>query len=99
MNDTSKVLASKLISQLAEELGISKAEGAAPIAIMTDGTPEGTMVLVNGQPIAFEGVNLYCCTTGEYPCCDVSVTIGEDAGNGLTVRKTMQLRKDTYDKE
>jgi hypothetical protein len=65
-----------------------------PIMIMSDGTPEGTELMVHGQVIPFKRVSIYCSNDSEYPHCDISITMEQSDDNGLVVEKTLTLRKE-----
>jgi len=82
------------ISLLAAELGKTVAQDQPPIVIVSDGTPEGTMLMLHGQPIAAKRISLYCSNSDDYPHCDLSITMEESDDNGLVVERTLTLRKE-----
>jgi len=104
MKDPEKVDAIELAAShnnrlLAADLGVEPE--APPILLATDGTPEGTYLVVKGQLTPFKSVSIYCCNNKEsdgedYSCCDVSVTIDVASEDGMTVTKSLRLRKDNY---
>lgn len=67
---------------------------AAPMAIITDGTPEGTIFIINGQEIEFDSLYVDCYKSGNYPSCSISLTVKEKDENGLEIRRSMTLRKE-----
>lgn len=78
---------------LAADLLADHGTEAPPIILASDGTPEGTHLVVQGQAVPFKRVSLYCSNDPEYPHCDVSITIEESDTNGLIIEKTLTLRK------
>ncbi len=100
MNDATngvKLVAAKRVRLSAGELGTShgaEETAAPPIAIISDGTPEGTVLLLHGQPVATERISMYCSKSKDYPYCDLSVTVKESDDNGMVIEKTMTLRKE-----
>ena len=93
-----ELAAAHRINLLAAELGTSVAEDQPPIVIVSDGTPEGTMLMLHGQPISAKRLSLYCSSDPDYPHCDLSITIEESSGDGLVVEKTLSLRKEPSEK-
>jgi hypothetical protein len=81
------------VSILGAELTQSKTE-QPPIMIMSDGTPEGTMLLVHGQPVSFKCVEMWCSNDPDYSHCNISITIKEAGSDGIEIEKTLRLRKD-----
>ena len=74
---------------------LQPAQGAAaPMVIVTDGTPEGTMFMINGQEIQFDSLYVDCYKDGNYPSCSISLTVKEKDESGLEVRRSMTLRKE-----
>lgn len=92
-----ELIAAERVRVLAVELddnyGTALAE-QAPITIMSDGTPEGTSLMIAGQPVAFDSMDIYCNRDSEYPSCSISVTMKDTDENGMEVRRTMTLRKE-----
>lgn len=88
------------IRSLAAELGLeSKAADQPPIIIMSDGSPEGTMLMLHGQPVAAKRISLYCSSDEDYPHCDLSITIEQSDDDGLVVERTLTLRKEPSPKQ
>jgi len=81
------------VSALGEENGMPSAP--APIIILSDGTPEGTKIMVHGQPIEFTRMDLYCSKSDDYPHCSLSITQKTESPDGQTVERTMTLRKES----
>lgn len=73
--------------------GAHETEGP-PIMIMSDGTPEGTHLMLHGQLVAAKRISLYCSNDPEYPHCDLSITVESSDNNGLLIEKTLTLRKE-----
>tara|TARA_R110000824_G_scaffold362742_1_gene550714 strand:- start:321 stop:656 length:336 start_codon:yes stop_codon:yes gene_type:complete len=88
-----ELAAAERISILAAELGATVAQDQPPIVIVSDGTPEGTMLMLHGQPISAKRISLYCSNDEDYPHCDLSITMEESDDDGLVVEKTLTLRK------
>lgn len=84
------------INALAAELGHVEAEvdGQPPIMILSDGTPGGTILFLHGQPVPAKNISLYCCNDEEYAHCDFSITMEQEAEDGLIVEKRLTLRKE-----
>jgi len=84
------------IDRLAAELGTPKAKAtdAPPIVIVSDGTPEGTMLMLHGQQVPAQRISMYCSNDPDYSCCDLSITVESTDEGGLTVQKTLTLRKE-----
>lgn len=92
------LVAEDRITSLAAELEIEDdADEHAPIMIVSDGSPEGTTLMVNGVPINAKRINLYCSKDEDYPNCDLSITIEESGPDGLRIEKTLTLRKEPSD--
>jgi hypothetical protein len=88
--------AEKRIELLAADLGIAQGavEGAPPILIASDGTPGGTHLMLHGELITATRISLYCSNNPDYPHCDLSITIEESGEDGMTIEKTLTLRKE-----
>lgn len=91
-----ELIAAKRIKVMSEELNLDQgiATEHAPITVMSDGTPEGTVLLINGVLLEFDSMDIYCWKDGEFPSCSVSVTVKDTDENGMEVRRTMTLRKE-----
>lgn len=94
MKSSAELAAAHRINLLAAELGTAVAEDQPPIVIVSDGTPEGTMLMVHGQAIPAKRISLYCSNDPDYPHCDLSITVEESSEDGLLVEKTLTLRKE-----
>ena len=89
------IIAEQRVRLLSAELDAAHGTEQPPIMIMSDGTPEGTMIMLHGQLVAAKRINMYCCNDEDYPCCDLSITIEEQSGpDGVKVEKTLTLRKE-----
>ena len=88
------LMAADRISVLAAELDIAQAADAPPILIASDGSPEGTVLLVHGQPVPFKDFSIYCDRSDDYSSCSVHVTIEESNEDGMTVERRLTLRKE-----
>lgn len=88
-NDRIKALSAEIQSQANDS-------NAPPIAIISDGTADGTVLMIHGQVVPFSSMDLYC-SKGDYTSCSMSVTVRETGADGIEVSKTMSLRK-TEDK-
>ena len=88
------LVAAEKIKLLAAELQSAHGTDQPPVMILSDGTPEGTMLFVHGQPVPAERIEMWCSTNPDYPHCDLSVTMTETDQNGMKVEKTMRLRKE-----
>ena len=89
-----ELAADERIKALATELGIAQAADTPPILIASDGTPEGTQLMLHGQLISAKRISLYCSNDEDYPHCDLSITIEESSGDGMRIEKTLTLRKE-----
>ena len=88
-----ELAAAERINILAAELGTTVAQDQPAIVIVSDGTPEGTMLMLHGQPISAKQISLYCSNDKDYPHCDLSITMEESDDDGLLIEKTLTLRK------
>ena len=77
---------------------ISEAAHVPAIQILSDGTAEGTQLLINGVLVPFSGMDFYCSNGDDYKSCSVSVRIKEQGLNGLVVERTFNLRQPQADK-
>jgi hypothetical protein len=66
---------------------------APPIQIISDGSAEGTIVMINGVAMTFTNVNFSCSQSEDYPYCSMGVTVREADDSGMTVERTFNLRK------
>lgn len=82
------------IRLLAADLEAAHGTEQPPIIIMSDGSPEGTHLMVHGQLVAAKRISLYCSNDPDYPHCDLSVTVESSDQDGLVVEKTLTLRKE-----
>lgn len=88
------LLADDNLQALAAELGIAEDVKHPPVVIVSDGTPEGTMLLLHGQPVPAKRVSFYCSKSEDYASCDLSITMEQSDQDGLIVEKTLTLRKE-----
>lgn len=88
-----ELAAADRISSLDDELAKAQ-DGTPPIVIVSDGTPEGTALMLNGQLVPAKRISLYCSNSKDYPHCDLSITMEESDDNGIVVEKTLTLRKE-----
>ena len=65
---------------------------APAIQIVSDGTPEGTIVMLNGVSVPFDSMD-FSCYGGEYPMCSMSVTVRDVNEDGTSISRTFNLRK------
>ena len=96
-NDKSgiELAAEKRIQVLAAELDVSHGtDNAPPIMIASDGTPEGTHLMLHGQLISAKRISLYCSNDPDYPHCDLSITVEESSDDDIIIEKTLTLRKE-----
>ena len=85
------------ISILAADLDISHGADTPdypPIVVASDGSPEGTVLLVHGQQVPFKDFSIYCDRSEDYSSCSVHVTIEESNADGMTVERRLTLRKE-----
>ncbi len=98
MSDQTKsgadLAADERISILAAQLGVSDDTDSPPIVIVSDGSPEGTHLLLHGQLVEATRISLYCSSSKDYPHCDLSITVEEAGADGLVIEKTLSLRKE-----
>lgn len=67
----------------------------APMHIMTDGTPEGTIFMIGEQVVEFSSLCVDCFKEGDYPGCSISLTVKDIDENGIEVHRSMTLRKES----
>ncbi len=79
---------------MAAELDAAHGTEQPPIVVMSDGTPENTHLMINGQMVPFKRMDLYCSRDDKYPHCSVSITTEQADENGLLIEKTLTLRKE-----
>ena len=88
------IVAEQRIRLLSAELDAAHGTEQPPIMIMSDGTPEGTVLMLHGQLVAAKRISMYCSNDEDYPHCDLSITIEQSDDAGLIVEKTLTLRKE-----
>lgn len=71
----------------------AEAAHAPVIQITSDGTAEGTMLLVNGVEVPFAGIDFYCNSNGDYKTCSMNIRTREQGPNGLVVERSFNLRQ------
>ncbi len=81
---------SKGFEELEQE---AEAAHAPAIQIVSDGTAEGTLLLVNGVEVPFTGLDFYCNNDGDYQSCSMNIRTREQGPNGLTVERSFNLRQ------
>lgn len=82
------------IRLMAAELEAAHGTEEPPIMIMSDGTPEGTHLMIHGKMVGFKRMDMYCSHDELYPNCSISITMDETDMNGMIVEKTLTLRKE-----
>lgn len=82
------------ITILAAELDQAKGNDVPPIVIMSDGTPAGTSLLINGTAVAYKRLSMYTSNDPDYSYTDISITLEESSDDGMTVERTLTLRKE-----
>ena len=65
--------------------------GSPPIQIISDGTADGTHVMVDGMIIPCSRIS-FSCEKGDYSYCSMTVSVAEKGENGMSVEKTFNLR-------
>lgn len=105
LSDGVERLVAQRIRVLARDLNKSfglDAASAPPIAIISDGTAEGTMLFLNGQLTPFSNMDFYCNTGspktecdpyGSCASCSMSITLREKGEDGSEINRTITLRK------
>lgn len=88
------LVAADRIRLLAAELDQAHGTDQPPVVIVSDGTPEGTMLMLHGQFVEAKRISLYCSNDPDYPHCDLSITVESAEQDGVTVEKTLTLRKE-----
>lgn len=88
------LVAEENIRVMAAELNAAHGTEQPPIVVMSDGTPENTHLMINGQMVPFKRMDIYCNRSDKYPSCSVSITTEQTDENGLLVEKTLTLRKE-----
>lgn len=86
--------ADERIRILAAELEAEHSVKSPPIVIVSDGSPEGTYLLLHGQLVEATRISLYCSRSKDYPHCDLSITVEETGEDGLIIERTLTLRKE-----
>lgn len=89
------IVAQKNIKLMASELsdGHGVTASAHTFVIISDGTPEGTSIMAGDREVQFDSIELYCCK-GEYPCCNITMTVKDIDSDGKEICRTVTLRKD-----
>jgi len=88
-----KILAGAKFRDLAVHEGTPEEYPA--IVIMSDGSPNGTKVMIYGVEVPFSDMSFYCDTHEDYPSCSMSLTTQDVELNGIKVRKSITLRKES----
>lgn len=88
------LVADERIRILAAALGTEHESESPPIIIVSDGSPEGTYLLLHGQIVEATRISLICSRSKDYPHCDLSITVEETGEDGLIIEKTLTLRKE-----
>jgi hypothetical protein len=65
---------------------------APAIQIVSDGTSEGTIVMLNGVSVPFNNMDFSCCASEDYPYCSMSITVRDIDEAGTSVSRTFNLR-------
>lgn len=79
---------------LVADLKANEGIATPPIMIASDGTPEGTVILINGRPVPYKYIDLHCSHSDEYPSCSINITMDDTNENGMVVERTLTLRKE-----
>lgn len=91
-------MSKKLSAKKLKADGIEMPEPAAPpIIIVSDGTSEGTQLLVYGELVEFKRMDMYCNKEDDYSSCSMSITMSEAGQDGISVERTLTLRKSKQD--
>jgi len=72
----------------------SEADHVPALQIISDGTAEGTKLLVHGVEVSFTGVDFYCYS-GEYGSCSMTVRTKDVGEDGLSLERSFTLRHST----
>lgn len=86
--------ADERIRILAAALGSEHISESPPIVIVSDGSPDGTHLMLHGQLVEATRISLYCSKSKDYPHCDLSITVEETGDDGMVIEKTLTLRKE-----
>lgn len=86
------------ISILAAEFDKAEGTDVPPIVVMSDGTPAGTTLMINGTSIPFKRLSIYTSNDPDYSYADISITLEESSDDGMTVERTLTLRKEPESK-
>ena len=65
-----------------------------PIMIASNGTPEGTVILIHGRPVLYKHIDLHCSRSEEYPHCSINITMDDTNEHGMIIERTLTLRKE-----
>lgn len=71
---------------------IASAAHSPALQIISDGTAEGTKLLIHGVEVEFSGIDFYCSNSEDYKSCSMSVRTREKGPNGLVVERSFNLR-------
>ncbi len=63
---------------------------SSPVILATDGTPEGTVILIHGQSVPFKQVDMYC----SHEECTIHITMNDTNEHGIVVERSLTLRKE-----
>ncbi len=69
----------------------SKADSVPALQIISDGTAEGTQLLVNGVPVEFTAMD-FGCYTGEYGSCSMTVRVRDVDDKNMSIERSFTLR-------
>lgn len=72
----------------------SEADHVPAIQIVSDGTAEGTQLLIKGISVPFTGVDFYCYS-GDYDSCSMTIRTKDVDENGLSMERSFTLRHST----
>ncbi len=72
----------------------SEADHVPALQIVSDGTAEGTRLLVHGVEVPFTGVDFYCYS-GEYGSCSMTVRTKDIGQDGISMERSFTLRHST----
>jgi len=71
---------------------VASAAHAPALQIISDGTAEGTKLLIHGVEVEYTGIDFYCNDSEDYKSCSMSVRTREKGPNGLIVERSFNLR-------
>jgi hypothetical protein len=79
-----------LIKAVHHDVETHNNEESPPIMIVSDGTPEGTHLILHGQVVHVDSMH-FSCSSGEFAYCDMTIT-QRDVESGM--ERSMTLRKE-----